>query len=114
MAVPDQQAQADPVGESGHAAPNAAEADDAERPAGQFRDVRAGPAALMGAGVELADAMGVFEHEGDGVLGHRVVPIMHGVADGDAEAAGRLQVDEADGAGAAERDATYAGRDAFQ
>ena len=107
VAVPDQQAQADSVGEPGNATADASKTDDAEGPAGQFRDVRAGPAALMGAGVELADAMGVLEHEGDGVLGHRVVPIMHGVADGDAEAAGRIQVDEADGAGAAERDATY-------
>lgn len=102
------------MGEPRDPAADAAEADQAERAAAELRDIGGGPSAGVGAGVQRAGVMGQFEHQRDGVLGHRVVAVVDGVADRDAEPARGVEVDEADGAGATERDATHVGGDALQ
>ena len=84
--------------------PDAAEAEHAEGLAGDLdaAELRALPAPLHQARVGLGDVARLRHHQGDGVLGRRQGVGPGGVADDDAPAGGRRDVDVVDaGAGAA-------------
>ena len=105
MAVPYQCLHAETIGDAGDGPADAAESDQTELLAVQPDAVDAAPVAATHLRVKPADLSGELHDQGECVLGHGMVAVMHDVAHADATLARDGKIDVAGDAGAAERKA---------